>query len=282
MNSLLALPRTTRLHYPLGRKPRRFDPRIPHFSALRTMLKLRAALPQAPTSINWTGALPAQLGMMLNDQLGDCAEAGYFHSWQVWTQNAQAGCVTEPDATVEKLYEDGTGFNPNAAPVNGQNPTDQGTDLQSLLTFLVNTGALLADGTRHKILAFFEVDPTNPGDVDLVTAECGLVYLGFNVPAYLPEAPGSLWDVNASADNSIIGGHCVISAEYTPQRRGIISWGSDTYAMTPAFWGQFVDECYAIIDPLWIEATGKTPFGLSEADCQALMAAIQQPQQQAA
>lgn len=265
-------------HFPLGRKPRRFDPRIPHFSSLRMMLRARASLPHAPTGIDWTAKLPGNLGMMLNDQLGDCGEAGFFHFLQLCTQNAATQMLTVPDATVEQLYEDGAGFNPNATLVQGENPTDQGTDLQSLLTFLVNTGALMPDGTRHKILAFFDVDPSNPGDVDLVTAECGAVYFGFAVPAYLQAllSPPAVWDVNAQGDNSIAGGHCAISGRYTPAQRGVISWGSKAYAMTSAFWGQFVEEAYAIVDPLFIEATGKTPFGLTEADWSEQMAGIKE------
>jgi hypothetical protein len=267
---------TVAFHWKFGRKPRSFDPRVPHFSALRMKLKLRSSLPQAPAAVDYTRALPPTLGMMLNDRLGDCAEAGFFHFVQVWTQNAESKLLTVPDQTVQQLYSDGTGFNPNAAPVDGENPTDEGTDLQSLLTYLLNTGALMPDGTRHKILAFFEVDPSIPGDLDLVTAECGAIYLGFNVPAFLQafEAPGSVWDVSAGGNNTIVGGHCVISPKYTQRQRGIVSWGSSGYSMTAAFVGQFVDECYAIVDPLFIAATGKTPFGLTEADWSEQMAGI--------
>lgn len=261
--------------FPLGRKPRAFDARIPHFSALRMKLHLQGALPFAPTAIDYTLKLPANLGMMDNDRLGDCAEAGFFHFAQVWSGNA-GQLLTVPDQTVEQLYIDGAGYNPNAPLENGQNPTDSGTVLQELLTFLLNTGALMPDGSRHKITAFFEVDPTKPGDLDLVTAECGAIYLGFNVPAYLPMNPGSIWDVNATADNTIVGGHCVISARYKPTQRGIISWGSSGYAMTPAFWGKYVDECYAIIDPLFVEATGKTPFGIDEATWAEQMAGLKE------
>lgn len=255
----MSLPRHNGL--PLGRKPRSFNPAVPHFSALKMRFSLFGGPPQAPPAEDYTVGLPADLGMMLNDQLGDCAEAGFFHFVQVWS-NAASKILTVPDSCVQQLYEDGAGYVP------GDPSTDQGTDLQALLSFLVKTGALMPDGTRHKILAFFEVDPTNDADLNLVTAECGAIYLGFNVPAGMPTTPGSVW----SASGPTVGGHCVISPKYPP--RGIISWGSDDFSMAPGFWASQVDECYAIVDPLFIEATGRTPFGLSEAVWQEQMAAL--------
>jgi hypothetical protein len=253
-----------------GRKPRRFNPRVPHFSALR--LKFGLAQVQAPPSVDWTAALPASLGMMENDRLGDCADAGFFHAMQLWTANAAGAMLTVPDGTVQQLYSDNAGYVP------GNPSTDNGTDLQSLLTYLATTGALMPDGTREKIVAFVEVDPQNANDLNLVTAECGLIYLGFNVPQYLEslEAPGSLWDVQ-TANANIVGGHCVVSGKYgTDGNRGIISWGSPGYAMTPAFWAANVDEAYGIITQRFVEASGKTPWGIALADWEEQMQAIKE------
>jgi hypothetical protein len=254
-----------------GRKPRLFNPRIPHFSALRFKFGLAHAV--APPSIDWSAVLPAQCGMMCNDRLGDCADAGFFHALQVWTGNAASSVLTVPDATVQQLYSDNAGYVP------GDPSTDNGTDLQSLLTFLTNTGALMPDGTREKIIGFVEVDPQNANDLNLVTAECGLIYLGFNVPQYLEqlEAPGSVWDVQPGGNNTIVGGHCVISGQYAATgNRGITSWGSPGYCMTPAFWSANVDECYGIITQRWVEATGKTPWGVPLADWEAQMQGVKE------
>lgn len=265
-----------------GRKPRAFNPRIPHYSALRYAT---AAPVIVPTSYDWTTKLPANLGMMLNDQLGCCAEAAYYHAVQTWSSAAQSAVLTEPDSCVEQLYET-QGYNPNAPLVNGQNPTDQGTVLQSLLTYLVQTGAPMASGSPQKLLAFVEIDPSNTADLNRATYEGGLVYFGTNIPQYIAEsymAPGSIWDVHPELDNSSAGGHCIITSKYNADgSRGFDSWGSSDYLMTPAFWAANVDEAYALVSSEFIEATGITPLGQTEAFWAAQMTAIAMPLQEAA
>ena len=238
-----------------GRLRRAFDPRVPHWSAL----KMGAAPSAAPTSVDYAAGLPADLGMMLNDTIGDCAEAGYCHALQVWSEAAGRALLTEPDASVEALYET-QGYVP------GEPSTDRGTVLQSLLSYLVRTAS--PAGGVPRLLSFVEVDPTNRADVDRATYESGLVYVGFNVPAYLSslEAPGSVWDVDAGADGSIVGGHCVVSPGYYPGGRRIVSWGSASYRMTDAFWSEYVDECYALVSPEFAGATGLTPLGMTLAE----------------
>ena len=57
-------------NFALGRKPRAFHPNIPHMSAL---ISGRASkLAPIPKSADWLSALPSNLGVMLNDNLGDC------------------------------------------------------------------------------------------------------------------------------------------------------------------------------------------------------------------
>ena len=67
-----------------GRLHRTYDPRIPHLSALLA----GQVPPPPPPSIDWTKGMPANLGMMLNDTLGDCTCAAVYHAIQVWTYNS--------------------------------------------------------------------------------------------------------------------------------------------------------------------------------------------------
>ena len=55
----------------------------------------------------------------------------------------------------------------------------------------------------------------------------------------------------------------------------MISWGA-LYKMTWAFFSAFTDETYAIADPTWIAATGKTSLGLALADLEAQMQALRE------
>jgi hypothetical protein len=255
-------------HFKLGRLLRTYDPRIPHLSALRA----GQTLPPPPASIDYTKGMPANLGMMLNDTLGDCTCAAVYHGIQVWSFNALKKIDTEPDPDVEKLYILACGYNPR---VGGEGP---GGNEQHVLTYLLNQGAPVgpAGQGRHKILAFVEVDPRNVDDVKGTIADCGVAYIGFNVPAYLvpppPAVPPAVWDVQTS-DASIVGGHAVVLAGYDANGARVISWGS-YYTMTWAFFAKYVDEVYAIADPDWVAKTGKTPGGLTIGELEVQMKAL--------
>ena len=247
-----------------GRKPRTFRPDIPHWSAL----KMGAAPIDVPTVCSYTGGLPADLGVMLNDRLGCCAEAGYCHADQVWSVAAGKPILTAPDSAVEALY--GTqGYVP------GNPSTDQGTVLQSLLTYLVQTAAPV--GGLPKLAAFVEIDPTNEDDLNRATYESGLIYLGFTVPSYAQQALdtlGPVLDVAPGGDQTVIGGHCVLSAGYRPGFREFISYGNAAYSMTTAYWRANVDEVYALVSEEFCRANGLTPLGLSIPEWDSQMVAI--------
>lgn len=53
----------------------------------------------------------------------------------------------------------------------------------------------------------------------------------------------------------------------------LISWGR-LYQMTESFFLHYVDECYAIADSTFIEATGLTPAGLTLEQLEAQMQAM--------
>ena len=255
-----------------GLRERGNDPRIPHWSALR--LQPGIALPAAPASISYVRGIPG-IGMFGNDRWGCCAFAAAAHYIQVWVWNATGKMPAITTDQVLQGYSEVTGFDRNAGPP-GQNPTDRGTVLQDMLAWWLRTGFPLANGTRHKILAFFELDPRNAADLNLATAECGAVLCGINVPAYLQqlEAPGSLWTLQ-SANAQIVGGHAITSAGYAATGdREVETWGSTDYAMTAGFVEAEMPECYGIVSDEFMQATGKTPYGLPLAVWEQQMAAL--------
>ena len=253
----------------LGRLPRARNPRVPHMSSL---LAGRAAA-ALPSQIDYTSRMPAQLGIMMNDTLGDCTCAAYYHAIQVWSFNAAQNIDTEPDIDVEDLYIQACGYNPKRG---GEGP---GGNEQHVLTFLLNTGAPLGPNgqNRHRISAFVEADPRNQSDVKQAIFECGVAYIGFNVPANImpPNAPPpSVWDVVPGAQT--IGGHAVVLAGYDDQGARVISWG-EYYTMTWNFFSAYVDEAYAIADSFWINATtGKTFCGLTLSELEQLMQSLKE------
>src|SRR5271156_345799 len=86
--------------FKLGRLARAHDKRIPMLHTLTAGMALQPVKP----AVDYTHGMPANLGMMLNDTLGDCTCAAYYHAVQVWSANAAGGIQTQPDGDVEKLY----------------------------------------------------------------------------------------------------------------------------------------------------------------------------------
>jgi hypothetical protein len=254
----------------LGRLHRTFDARVPHMSALLA----GQTPPPAPTSVNYTTGMLPNLGMMLNDTLGDCTCAAVYHAIQVWTFNANPPMVTETDGDVEKLYILACGYNPRTP---GEGP---GGNEQHVLTYLLRSGAPTGPtgATRQKIAAFVEVDPRNINDVKQTISDCGVAYIGFNVPQFIvpqpPAVPPAVWDVQ-STDTQIVGGHAVVLAGYNADGAKVISWGQ-YYTMTWAFFSTYVDEVYAIANADWISAKGTSPGGLSLAELEVQMQALQE------
>jgi len=251
----------------LGRKARRYDSRIPHLSALLAGQKLTPV----PAPTDWSKGMPANLGMALNSTLGDCTAAGWCHQKQIWTFNTGA-MVTVPDPDIEDLYEATGGYVP------GDPSTDNGAVEQDVLSYLLKTGL-----TGDKLTAYFEVDTRNADDVKRTIAWCGGSYIGFEVPAFVMNltTAGSVWDlpgssgVPADADTSIEGGHCVVIAGFDDSWLTLISWGA-LYRMSWAFWAEYVDEAYGLVDTDWVKATGTTPANMTLAELEAQMQAIRQ------
>src|SRR5579863_2468196 len=253
----------------LGRLHRTYDPRVPHLSALLA----GQTPPPPPASVDYTKGMPADLGMMLNDKLGDCTCAAAYHAIQVWTFNAGKKVVTWPDSDVEKLYIQACGYNPE---VPGEGP---GGNEQHVLTYWLKKGVPTGPkgATRHEIAAFVEVDPRNTDDVKRTIDDCGVAYIGFNVPASIygsDDLPLKTWDF-VSATSKIVGGHAVVLAGYDANGAKVISWGS-YYTMTWNCFAHYVDEAYAIADGEWIEKIGKTPGGFTLDQLEAQMQALKE------
>jgi len=248
----------------LGRKERGSDPSIPHLSAVLAGQQLSPP----PASQDWTRGMPADLGKMLNDQLNDCSCAAFYHAMQVWSFNTST-LQTEPDSNVQALYSAVSGYK------RGDTLPGPTCSEQDVLAYLTKTGAPTgANGSgRNKIAAHFEIDFRNIDDVKRTIFECGVAYIGIKVPAYIHTDPvPELWDVQ-TANADVIGAHAVILAGYDADGAKFIS-GGKIYTMTWAFFSQYTDEAYAVVDPLWIGAKGTTPGGLAEEQLEQQMRAV--------
>ena len=78
--------------FKLGRLARSHDKHIP---MLHTLVAGKALEPVVP-AVDYTKGMPANLGMMKNDTLGDCTCAAYYHAIQVWSINALRPSIPSP------------------------------------------------------------------------------------------------------------------------------------------------------------------------------------------
>ena len=220
----------------------------------------RMAIPALPTKVDWTAGMPADLGEMLNNIYGNCTCAAFYHARQVWSFNSIGTVLTEPDSDVLKLYELACGYNPAEG---GEGP---GGIEQNVLTYLLKTGAPLGPmgDMVDQIAAFVEVDPRNLDDVKRTIQDCGVAYIGFEVPNYLmANGVPDVWELQPEADQSIAGGHAVVLAGYDDsiQSFKVISWGR-TFLMPYSFFQAFTEEVYAICDVAWFNSKETTPAGI--------------------
>jgi len=254
-----------------GRQPRTFDPRIPHSSAIRGARKKVVLLPE---TLGRRQSLPADLGMMKNDVLGCCTVAGMYHAIQTWTALANPPIETESDDNVVVTYAQACGYLP------GDPSTDRGGNEQDVLAYWMGQGIPVYPSsgsfgtTVNRLVAYYEDDPRNVQDIRETILDCGVCYIGFQVPASLMAngIPADVWDV-ADDPGPIDGGHCVILVDYDKVGPWLVSWGR-LYQMTWKFFGAYVDEAYGLINPDWIRAQGTTPLDMTVDQLKAQMAAV--------
>lgn len=236
-------------------------------------------LAPAPNTLDLTRKV-GTFGMLGNDVVGDCAEAGMLHTIQVWTANAGKP-VVPTTADAEKLYAAITGYDPSQTDGQGNNPTDNGTVLLDLLKFWRTTGF-----NGHKIGAFVSVNPRSPREIMDSLYYFGSLILGIQLP--ISAQTQVVWDVDNGPNGEVgsWGGHCVPGAKYAAQpslvqivnadEHGlwVVTWGA-LKLMTWAFLAKYADEAYALLSEDWIcGPTKKTIEGFDLAQLQQDLAKI--------
>ncbi len=210
---------------------------------------LRPRLIAPPKDIRWGKPLPAKgLGMMRNDELGDCTCAAAGHMINVWTANWMTKPVRPTDAEVEAVYW-GTG------------DQDTGRYMLDVLNYWRQSGL-----GGNKVTAYVQVDHTNLTEVQQALWLFGGLYVGVGLPVSAQDQ--NKWtvvgDPNNDSDSEVgsWGGHAIsIQASIPWWGYTCITWG-EKKGMTFNFWKTYVDECYAILDSDWINAQGISPNGL--------------------
>ena len=239
----------------LGKQTAHHDSRVPLLS------KYTASLPAPPPATNYDAKV-TNLGMMLNDKLGDCTCAAVGHCIQQWTAEAQKTEVVIPDADILKLYEIVGHYDPN-------NPkSDRGAVELNVLTYWLANPL-----DNNQLSAFCSIEPQNLEEIKDAVYIFGSCYIGLQMP--LSAQKQAVWTVppggaTGQGAPGSWGGHAVPIVAYDARGLTCITWGQ-LIRMTWQFWNAYCDEAYGLLSPDWVSA-GKTPAGFDTQQLQADMA----------
>ena len=211
-------------------------------------------LPRPPKFVLWFQNLE-NIGVMMNDRLGDCTCAGVGHAIQTWT-SLTGQQITPTDADILALYEGACGYKPSDP------STDQGGVEPDVLNYWKANGV-----AGHKLDGYASVNTRNTTEVRQAVQLFGVVYIGVALP--LSAQSQSVWDVTdaslaGDAAPGSWGGHCVIVVGYNSRGPLVVTWGK-VLQMTWDFWASYVDEAYALLSKDWIETSGSAPSGFDYA-----------------
>jgi hypothetical protein len=197
---------------------------------------IAAQLEAPPASADWLTGV-SDWPMYDNDRYGCCVEAEMGHHVEQITHFGQ-GATTEvtPDKVLD-AYSAITGFDPEKP------NTDQGTVVEDALSWWRKGDGLAG----HAIVAYAAVDVSSATEVKQALNLFGGISIGFNFPASAMDQfdAGKPWDV--VKHSPLQGGHCALVGGYDATYFTCVTWGA-VQKMTPAFWRQYVDEAWVVID----------------------------------
>lgn len=222
----------------------------------RPRVCLGAALRGTAPSQAHFGHIPV-IGMLGNDEWGDCVDAGSGHLVEAATFYGQGKELEVTTAQALAMYTAVAGFNPDAGSP-GNNPTDNGSTLQAGLEYLVKPNAY-----GYQFAAFGELDIKNANEWQLALATFGPLMLGVGVGTAEQQqfGNGEPWSLIPGASPNGED-HCVILTGYQPGMYWCWTWGS-IQGITPAWFEVNACEVWGIISQGWVNAnTGKDPEGV--------------------
>lgn len=225
-------------------------------------------------SSNYLGAVtPPQIftapnlswGMLGNDKYGDCVLAGADHEQMVFA-NEGGSSVSFTAANALADYGAITGFDPKTG------KGDNGTEPRDAMKYRVSTGMIDANGKRHKIDAYMQVDLSQNNEVEKCVYLFDMVGIGIQFPdsAMKQFNAGQPWTVVAGA--SIEGGHYVPIVGYDETYYYCVTWGQ-IQKMDKAFYNKYCDEAWVVLSEEMLKG-GKTLEGFDLATLKADLAAI--------
>jgi hypothetical protein len=245
----------TEQQYALGKLPARNTVRF----KMRDYIP-ESFLPPQPAGDFGHSELISDWQVLGNNDWGDCAIAGPYHGEMLF--NAVGGrSINVNTACVLDAYSAITNFDINAGPP-GKNPTDRGSNVESVAEYWRTVGLTDASGINHKIDAYIALEPGNLDELYMAMYLFDGVGIGVNFPQEWMDAfkIGSSWE--ALPSYRIVGGHYILGVGRTSGYIDTITWGRQQM-LSPAGYRQFNDETLAYVSTERLLASGKDINGFN-------------------
>jgi hypothetical protein len=188
-----------------------------------------------------------------NDKFGDCVIAGAANLIAATDTEVHESSPAIPTADQAiSQYKEITGC------VQPGDDHDSGCVEADVLALWHRSG--LFGGT--KIAGYAPVEPSNLIAVHQTVAFYGGAYIGVQLPESAQQqfAAGEPWTVVPGSP--IVGGHCVLIVGYTPTEALVYTWQKVIEVSYP-WLASFMDECWATIQPAFVEAGGGPVLNLA-------------------
>jgi hypothetical protein len=247
----------------MGKKEFEADPRDFKLSAVLAGVEL----PQAPRRFGHGYMYRGKWGMLGNDKVGNCVFAGFDHQAMISSKLGR-----DPEQFTEETaisdYSAVTGYNPSDP------SSDQGTYVREGLSYWRKTGIQTADGDRHQIGGFVQIEPKDWEQLMSCAYTFSSVGIGWEVPSTIWDqwnegVPFDVVDENARIE----GGHYTVVTGRTGMTiGGMITWGRRK-SFTKDFYERYNDETWAIVFPDEIRK-GKNIRGYELATLQEMLNAL--------
>jgi hypothetical protein len=214
-------------------------------------------------------------GVLDNDECGDCVIADIAHRIMIDAR----GCgrpVPTFNKTVVPIYTALTGYDPKVPlDADGNNPTDNGTDMAAAAEYWRTNGIKDDVGVIHKAKAYGEIQVGNWDQLLKAT----YLYGGASLGVQLPQSAMDQFDQQVpwtilTGSPDIVGGHAITSCGLnTEGHLVIITWGR-TQAVTRPWLERFMDEGVCTFSREYLLSTNRTPELFDEVSLDAALVAL--------
>ena len=258
MSEAMAYPRKT------GKREARHDARV------RRLSVHKSSLAPPPPSANWYADVPSW-GMLGNNKVGNCVQAGVLHLILQHMCYVQAPIAPSPPTDEEAIafYSGSTGFVP------GNPLTDNGSYVlgpSGVMEYWLNKG-VMCGGVLNKPTAFLAISHTDPVEWQQAISTFSNMLTGIQIPKSIVEAEDVpyLWEDYTGPS---AGGHEILLVGYQKTAStvlyNLVSWGQ-IYQATQEFLMRVIDEAVTVLNPAFINKDGVNPAGIPFAALQTTM-----------